>query len=367
MLRRGTRRHTYSELNQALDDVGASLSFSAGRDEMSFEGQSLERDLDLLVALLSEILTEPTFPEEELEKLRGQYLTHLGVLDMDTGYRADRAFMAALYPTGHPYARSPMGTRETVRGLTRDAVVGCYQRLYHPRTLVLSIVGAVETDRAVDKIASALGSWQVVGDPPDGSVPMVDTPDGVVSVRVPIPGKAQVDLIWGGIGPLRSSPHYYAATMADVILGRLGLMGRLGAQMRDVQGLAYYVSSSLRASKGPYPWNIVAGVPPQNIEPAVASIIEQVTRLRDELVADDEYEDSRSYLTGSLPLHLETNSGIADMLLHLEERGLGLDYLQRYPAILAGVSKEDIRAAVRQYLTTDRYVLAMAGTFDQSD
>ena len=366
MLRRGTHKHTFQELNVALDNVGASLNFSAGRDKMGFSGQALADDFDLLIALLAEMLMQPSFPEEELHKLRGQYLTHLGVLENDTGYRADQAFMAALYPAGHPYAWPLVGTRETVAALDREAVWRFYRRCYHPRTLVISVVGAVAAERVVDKIAATLGQWQVETPPPVWKVPAVQTPPRVVTERVMVPGKAQVDLVLGVIGPTRASSDYYAAAMADVILGRLGLMGRLGAEVRDSRGLAYYVSSSLHSSRGPHPWNVVAGVHPQNVTPAVDAILGQINRLREELVAEDEYEDCRSYLAGSLPLHLETNAGIADFMLHIEEHKLGLDYLQRYSAILAGVSREDIRAVVRKYLTTDRYVLAMAGTFDSA-
>ena len=91
-----------------------------------------------------------------------------------------------------------------------------------------------------------------------------------------------------------------------------------------------------------------------------------MARLREELVETEEIDDCRSYLTGALPLHLETNGGIAAFLLTLEKHGLGLDYLERYPSLIGAVTREEIQRVVQEYLTLDRYVLAMAGTFAET-
>ena len=107
---------------------------------------------------------------------------------------------------------------------------------------------------------------------------------------------------------------------------------------------------------------IYAGVNPANLDRAIAAILDEVRRLRDEPVSDQELDDSRTYLTGSMPLDLETNDAIAGFLVRLEEHHLGLDFVQRYPDIIYGVSKADIQRVARRYLTLDRYVLAIAGT-----
>ena len=363
MLRRGTRKHTFQEINVALDEVGASLSFSAEADGVAFGGRALAGDFELLVGLLGEILMGPAFPEAELGKLRGQILTHLGVLETDTTYRADCAFMASLYPQGHPYARPIMGTRDTVQALTAKALAEFHNAYYHPQTLIVAVAGAVKQDRVLDRFAAVLGQWQVKGAPELQIIPPAETPPEIITRRVELPAKAQVDLIWGIIGTSRTSSDYYAAMMANLILGRLGLMGRLGENVRDQQGLAYYVGSTLDVGLGPQPWSIMAGVHPSNVERTVASILGEVQRLRDDPIRDEELEEGQSYLTGVLPLHLETNEGIAHILLDIEDYGLGLDYLLRYPGIVSGISKEEVQRVALKYLTPDRYVLAMAGTF----
>jgi len=363
MLRRGTQSHTFQEINEALDDVGASLSIAAERDEMGFGGRALAEDFDLLINLLAEMLMTPTFPEAELEKIRGQLLTQLGILAMDTGYRADRAFMSSLYPPGHPYARSVVGTRETVSAFSTEDLKRFHQDTYHPGGLVLSIVGAIDASKVVEKVSATLGKWRVEGPVRRWFVSPAETPDEIITQRVDIPGKSQADLILGVIGMSRRSPDYYPAMMANVILGRLGMMGRLGDKVRDDQGLAYYVTSSLHASRGTRPWDIVAGVNPQKVEQAVAAILQEIQRLRDEPVSEEELNDCKTYLSGALPLQLETNEGISVFLLNVEKYDLGMDYLQRFPEIIGRVTRDDIQRVVREYLTLDRYVLAMAGTF----
>jgi zinc protease len=363
MLRRGTAQHTYQQLNEILDNVGAEIGFSAGRDDMGLDGDALAGDFELLMAHLAEIVMMPTFPQEELAKLKGQFLTHLTMLHSDTGFRADEAFMATLYPDGHPYGRPSIGTRESLSALTQEGLLRFYAQHYRPDAMVISVVGAVEISRVMDCLHRTLGQWRVAGARIPSVVPPAPSLETIQKIYVPIPGKAQADLILGVVGMPRTSPDYYPAMIANLVLGRLGLMGRLGERVRDEQGLAYYVSSNLQTSKGPHPWSVSAGVNPANIDKAIASILSELDRLRAEPISQEELDDCRSYLTGALPLRLETNDGIASYLLNLEEYDLGLDYLQRYPQIIGAVAAEDIQRVVQTYLTTDRYVFSAAGTF----
>jgi len=361
MLRRGTRQHSFQELNILLDNVGASLETACSHTSTGFEGQALADDLPLLVNALAELLMQPDLPEQELAKLRGQRLTQLGVLENDTGYRAQRALFENLY-AGHPWSRPISGSRTSVAALQRDDLLANYHRHFHPANLVIAVAGAIRAQQVLDLLHATLGRWRVNHAAPVFSVPDAATPPRIATERVHLPGKAQADLLWGVVAMPRTSPDYYAAMLANLILGRLGLMGRLGAHVRDDLGLAYYASSALTSAHGPDPWLIYAGVNPVNLEPAVAAILDEVRRLRDEPVSDQELDDSRTYLTGALPLRLETNDAIASFLLNLEQHQLGLDYVQRYPEIIYGVTKADIRRVAQRYLTLDRYVLTAAGT-----
>jgi zinc protease len=130
--------------------------------------------------------------------------------------------------------------------------------------------------------------------------------------------------------------------------------------VRDQQGLAYYVFSQVEPRRDGTLWSARAGVDPSNIERALDSIRSELERLRREPVSEKELMDARSYLVGVLPLALESNDGVAATLLSLEEYGLGLDYLDRYPAIIAAVTTEDIQRAASEHLNPEKLVISVA-------
>ncbi len=363
MLRRGTSKHSYQHLSYELDAVGASISFAGGRDEVSFAGRSLTTDFELLASLLGEMLISPSFPEEELAKIQGQIITNLGVLEMDTNYRASQAFREALYGEAHPYGRPLVGTKETIASVTASRLRAFYERCYNPSDLVISVVGSIDMSRVVDALSAALGNWSPASSPQERSFPESRPASSIMRRQVHIPGRPQTDILIGNLGMSRTSADYYPALMANIILGHQGLMGRLGALVRDAKGLAYHITSSLHSGRGQRPWTINAGVNTEHIDAALQAILATIDKLRTQPVSDEELADCKSYLKGALPLQLETNEGIADFLLATEIYDLGTDFLMRYPSIIDRVTKEAIQRVVNVYLPPEAYVVAMAGEF----
>jgi zinc protease len=227
--------------------------------------------------------------------------------------------------------------------------------------MVLAVVGAVSASTAVEKVEAALGSWQAPGVTPNRTVP----PRVRLTERrrqvVPVEGKTQSDIVLGWPAVARKDPDFMKARLTNTVLGVFGMMGRLGDSLRDQQGLAYYVFGRLEAGVGAGPWVAIAGVDPTNVQPAVDGILHEVRRLRDEPVPVDELADSQAFLTGSMPLRLETNEGIARMLLDVARYDLGLDYLQRYTGLVKAVTVQDLGDMARRYLDPDLYALAIAG------
>jgi zinc protease len=176
-----------------------------------------------------------------------------------------------------------------------------------------------------------------------------------------MPHKVQADLVLALPAIPRSHPDYQALNVANLILGSLGMMGRLGERVRDQQGLAYYVYSRFSARLWAGDWIANAGVDPENVDRAVDGILAEVRRLRDEPISDIEFEDARANLIGSLPLRMETNDGRAGYLLNSEYYGLGLDYLERYPEIIRGLTQDDLARVARHYLNPDQVTVVVAG------
>ncbi len=359
MLRRGTATRSFADINESLEAVGASLSVGSGRHITDFGGKCLSEDLPLLLDIMTDVLTHPVFPEEHLEKVRGQVLTGLQERDNDTRSMASLTFHQLLFGADHPYGRSPVGERETVIGITQPDLIDFYQRHYGPAAGALVVVGDVQAAAVLAQIEQLLGGWQHA--PVTANLPPVAAVNASVQRRVAIPGKTQSDIVLGWLGPQRSDPAYYAVSLANTILGRFGMMGRLGENVREKQGLAYYAYSAAESGEGPGAWMAIAGVNPANVERAIASMLEEIVRLVEEPISSEEMADSQAFMTGIVPLRLETNQGVADTLSDMEHFNLGLDFLKHYPAFINGLTADQLQAAAQRFLHPDRYALAVAG------
>ncbi len=363
---RGTRKRTFQKLNEQLDRLGMSFGIGAGMETLGFAGKSLVEDFDSLLDIASDILLRPTFPKDEVEKLRNQIITDLKEAEQDTQHVAYRDFRELCYPPLHPFHRLSEGRIDTIRKIPVDALESYHDRYVRPDMTALVIVGDIASDVALEKIERVFGNWKTRGLPPAYVIPDAPLPAHILRKEAPIPGKTQLDIVLGTVGVRRTDPDYYALNLGDLILGRLGLYGRLGASVRDKQGLAYYVSSGAEASLGAGPWTVHAGVNPRNLNGAIDGIIEEIRRIRTEPVSQDELGEAKDFVTGSLALRLETNEGIAAMLADIELFDLGMDYLQRYPTIIRSISADQILDVMEKHLPVDNYALAIAGPLDAS-
>jgi zinc protease len=180
-------------------------------------------------------------------------------------------------------------------------------------------------------------------------------------VTVPMMNKAQADLAYGFVGIRRADPDYTAFSVMNNALGQYAIGGRLGDSIRERQGMAYYVFSSLDASLGPGPFTIRAGVSADNVERAIASIDAELAVVLQSGFTAQEVDESKSYLVGSLPRQLETNAAIASFLLSAEFFDLGLDYDVRLPGLIQSVTLEAATDAARRLLDPARATIAVAG------
>jgi zinc protease len=359
-LMRGTKNRTFDEIYQALESVGASLGFNTGVHKSGFHGRSLAEDLPLLLDLLSEALTMPTFPKAEVEKLRAQLLTGLAIRAEDTGDMASMMFDQILFK-GHPYSRPEDGYPETIQTIKRYDLVKFHREHYGPRGMVIAIVGAVKREDAVRQVKRALGGWQLKGQKETPELPSLKMLKKTVSKHHRIAGKSQSDLVIGTNGPMRRDPEFMSASIGNNILGQFGMMGRIGEVVREKSGLAYYAYSSMNAGLGPGSWEVTAGVSPQNVKKASGLIVDELKRFVQEGVTSDELSDTKANFTGRLPISLESNGGVANALLNIERHNLGLDYYRRYADLVNEVSAEDVLNTARKFIDPDKLVIAVAG------
>ena len=359
-LMRGTKTRDFQKLYDELESVGASFGYNSGTHYSSFGGRSLVEDLPLLLDVMVDTMQNPSFPEEQIEKLRAQILTGLAIRAQDTSDMASLSFDEMLY-AGHPYSRADEGWPETILDITLDDFTEFHRKYYGPRGMVLSIVGAVEPEQAVDAVERVLSGWQNEVQEDVAELPLFAPPAETVRRHYVIAGKSQSDFVMGTYGPKRSDPEYMAASLGNNMLGQFGLMGRIGDVVREQSGLAYYAYSNLSAGVGPGAWYVSAGVNPSNLEKATGLVTQELQRFVDDGLTEEELADSKANFVGRLPLSLESNGGVAGALVNIERFGLGLDYYRQYPDLVQAVMVGDVRETARKYIDPTRLVISTAG------
>ncbi|MDX2077371.1 MAG: pitrilysin family protein [bacterium] len=359
-LMRGTKKYDFNALHNTLEDIGANLGMSSGVHKIGFHGKALAEDLPVLLELLSESLRRPTFPTDEIERLRGERLTWLNYRQQDTGWLAARSIREGLYPTTHPYHYANTGTLDTIPTITIDDMKAYHASHFGARDMILVIVGSVDSAQAIACVRQYFADWDNAYQPNPPQLPDLTThPAHRETIKVA--GKSQSDLIMATLGPSRYAPDYHAAVVANGVLGQFGMMGRIGEVVREREGMAYHVSSRVDGGYGPGAWRIVAGVHPDNVDKTIALCRAELKRLVSEPVSDEELRDFQSYTTGRLPLQLETNEGIANSIHTMEGYGYGLDYLMNYRQMIEAITAEEALKAAQTYINPDNLVIAVAG------
>ena len=365
LLDRGTATRTGAEIADGLDGRGITVSITVTRHLLSLVCTCLAEDFEPVFALLGEMLISPSLPEDELVTRRGEVITAIRQDEDNPAVRAGEGLMAHLYPDGHPYGRRTKGTVADVQALTRARLADLHATRFAPSELTVVVVGDVPIACAYEAATRAFGAWRAPKPPPI----VVARPPAMTGRRrvvVPMMNKAQADIAYGVVAVRRSDPSYYALWLMNNAFGQYALGVRLGDSIRERQGMAYYVSSALDANIAEGPLLIRAGVSPANVDRAVASIDEEVTRLVRDGLTEKEVDESRRYMIGALPRALETNAAIASFLQQADFFNLGLDYDLRLPELLRAVTREDANAAARRFLNADLATVVIAGPYEDA-
>ncbi len=362
---RGTASRTADQIADDIDGRGITLSINVTRHLFSVVCACLSKDFEPVLALLGDMLMTPSVPENELSTRRGEIITAIRQDDDSPAVRASETLMSLLYGEQHPYGRRSKGRVEIVESLTRERVLALHASRFAPSELSVVVVGDVASGVAIEAAQRVFGSWRAPRPAPVALPPVNRSTERRQQV-IPMMNKAQTDVAYGFTTITRNDPGYYAYWLMNVALGQYAIGGRLGDSIRERQGMAYYVSSSLDANVLAGPLTIRAGVSPANVERAIASIDEELVRLRRDGLEEQELEDMKRYLIGSMPRALEANAGIANFLQTLEFFDLGLDYDRRLPGLLSAVTLDQVLEAARQAVDPARATVVVAGPYGES-
>jgi len=360
LMMRGTQNRGFDQLFEAQESVGARLAINSGTHLTSLSGYCLAEDLLGQLGLLAEMLREPLFDPIEMEKLRKQFLTGLDLRANDTGAIAELNFDALIYGS-HPYARPDEGYPETIKSITREDVLEHHRTIFGPEGMALCVVGAVKSNQAVEWINQTFGDWKNPDQRKEIQISDAIPPEKPQRKHVTLPGKIQTDLIMGVMAMKRDDPDYIPAQLANSILGEFGMMGRIGMEVREKSGLAYYAASGLGASIAQGTWDFNARVNPENLEKTIALINQVIRDFLKEGVQQEDLRDNQDAFIGRLPLGLESNRGVAKAVLDLERKKRGFDYYYNFADMVRAITPERVTEVARKYLTTPNHVISSCG------
>jgi len=367
LLDRGAGRQSADDIAALLDLRGVSPVIGVTRHATTVTCDCLAEDVEAVLGLVCDMVRSPTCPDDEVRVRRGQLVTQLKQDEDNTATQAVEKAMGLLYGELHPYGRRPKGSIATVEQIGRTELLEFHAARFTPAQVTLVLAGDIRVSEAVSAVTTACGDWSSSAAFQGLALPPPPPPAGSRRRRViPMPAKAQADIVYGFTTITRADPAYHAYWVMNNVLGQYGIGGRLGRSIRERQGMAYYAGSVFEASHIPGPLLVRAGVNADNVDRALASIDAEVETLARDGVTDDELTNAKRYLTGSMPRSLETNAGIARFLQNAEQFDLGLEYDQELPRLIASVTRDQVADAARQTLVTDKATVVIAGPYDES-
>jgi zinc protease len=363
-LTEGTERYSAVELVEATERLGASIHAEAGWDATTISADVPSERLAPALALVAEIASRPTFPVDEVARLRDERLNDLLQARADPRRRAEEVFVEAIYATTSPYRRSSAGTRETVERLTADIARAELARRFNPARMTLIVGGDLTGINVVELAAERFSGWRAAAG--TGTGRPVDATPASLERRVRVihrPGDVQTEIRIGHPGAPRLIPNFHALAVMSAILGGL-FNSRLNLKLREEKGYTYGAGAGfdLRRSAGPFAAR--AAVATDVTVPAVQEILVELERMRADLVDDDELQDARDYLVGVFPLRFETPGAVVGALGGLVVQGLPDDELARYRSSIEAVTREDVLAAAGAYVRPAEAAIVLVGDAD---
>lgn len=358
LLKSGTKKRTAKEIDEEIEFVGGELEASGGDDYVTISLSVLKKDINLGFDILSDIIMNPVFPQDEMGKKVNIIKGRLKASEDDPGFVASRVFMKEIFGE-HPYSRLVMGSEDGLDRIMRGDIIEFHRAYYLPNNSIISVVGDITIDEVKGLIERYFSQWRPMDiRHPDIPIPSIRGKGKTIVIDKDL---TQTNIMIGHIGVARNNPDYYAVSIMNYILGGGGFSSRLMQNIRDEKGLVYDINSSYSAKRYGGSFEITLQTRNESAQSAIEEVLKEIKRMRDGMVSDNELEDAKSFLIGSFPMRIETGKRIADFLLAVEYYGLGMDYIDKYPEYIKKVTKDDVQRVAREYLKPDSMVSVLVG------
>jgi zinc protease len=358
MLDQGTTTKNALQIADEVARLGASLGASSVTDSSSVDARSLSSNFPATLTLLADVVLHPSFPAEEVERLRARRLAGLLQQRDDPSSIANKVMLAALYGSSHPYGFDNSGTEASVKAMTRDELQAFWKQNFVPNNAALVVSGDITMSQLQALAEKAFGGW-TRGTPasPNLASPPAPQPKLVI---VDKPGSPQTQVRVATIGAARSSPDFRPAQVMNLALG--GLFGsRINMNLREAHGYTYGARSQFVFRKMPGPFLISSGVRTDVTAPAVNEIFNELRGMVDKPLSDAELKNAKEGLAQSLPGAFETSSDAVGNFANVFVYNLGLDYYPHYGEQVAAVTNAQTLAMAKKYLVPSSMVVVAVG------
>ena len=354
MVTKGTRNQSSLEIAKKVERMAGSLNGFSGYNSFGLTFTFLSEHFEEAFNLLTEVIRQPSFDKEEMERRRRLILASIQQQEDELARLVFKLFRKTLYEK-HPYRMDTLGTFDSIQRLTQKDLKEYYQRLVIPENMVLTVVGDVDQKQVVLAVKKGLGDFkrEPLLAPSISQEPPLQKKRKVEMHKV----KEQAHFVLGFLGVSFHHPDSYALTVLGAALSGQG--GRLFRELRDKESLAYALDFMAQPNLGPGFIGVYMGTHPNKLETAIEAVLRELKKVRDEGLTEEEVDRGKKYLIGNFEIGLQTNGAQANQMSLDELYGFGFDHYQKYPQEIQKVKKEDVNRAAKQYFNLESYAIAI--------
>jgi len=355
MVFKGTRLRSAEDIAREVDSVGGGLDAFTSKELVSFNTKVLDEHVPLALDILSDLVLNPLFREQDIEKEKGVILEEIKMEADQPEFVLHETFLGNFWK-GHGLGKPILGTRETVKKFSYDMLFDFYRRVYSPANILITAAGNLDHDAFVRLVCEKFSGLAVRGALPCDSVPKPHAP-------IILKKKESLEQVHIALGvpayPLAHQLRFPLYVLNTVLGG--GMSSRLFQNIREKQGLAYAVYSELNLFSDTGCMTVYAGTAVETAKQVVNSVVHEFHQLKDELIGVEELRRAKDHLKGSLMLSLESTSSRMSNLARQElyfDRFLSLDEMLES---IEAVTRDQVQAIAEEFFCGDNIALAMLG------
>lgn len=359
MMTQGTAKKTAAELEEAIDQLGASISVSAGTEDIRVRGTTLSKNYLATLALVQEILLEPRWDEKEFSLIKQSTISQIRQQEANPNAIAQNFYNGLIFGKNNIRSRNILGTIETINSITINDLKAFYAKSISPSVAKMNVVGALGKEAITASLNSLVTNWKskLV------NIPSYGTPNAPETSQVyfyDVPDAKQSVIRFGYPALAATDKDYYPAMVMNYILGGGGFASQLTQQLREGKGYTYGINSNFSGTNTPGPFTIGSSVR-TNITLESAQLIKEILENYGKNYSAKDLETTKSFLIKSNARTFETAGSKLNMLENISRYGWKPNYVKQREEIVNGMSIEKIRELSKKYLDANKMIWLIVG------